>query len=383
MAWTFSGYYVQQDILNSDGSALTNITYNNAFETPIKIASGATTDTISISDGRDVYELAGDAPGDAPTDATQTLNSNLIFYEVIRTFTGSDGQTYTAIIFDYDQDGSGAIQQDGANVNGFYEQSYFMAFISNDFAADLASGTLYQSSFAAATPPPPGTTLTPNPVIANTGSLAVICFSKGTSILCEGGLKPVEDLAVGDKVWTMDGGVQPIRWIGSRKFTKQALAAYPHLYPIRIRAGALGENSPETDLCVSPQHRMLVSSKIAQRMFGQAEILVAAKHLLSIKGVEVADDVTEVEYYHFMFDDHQIVWADGAYAESLYAGAEGLKSLTDEGRKEILEIFPELADDQHEVAAARKIISGQQARHLTRRHIVNHKMLSPEVRVAH
>lgn len=385
MPWNFTGYFPQQDVVLADGSPVTNDEMNTAFENlTIKIKDGAGVDSLVVSDGRDPYELAGDGKNDTPTDPTQGRDTTgkIIFYEVVRTFEGSDGKTYTAIFFDHDQDDSGVVYQSGANSNGFFEQSYFMAFISNDFAADLAAGRLYQSSFAAATPPPPGTVLTAGPILSNSAALTVVCFTEGTDILCKDGLKHVEDLAIGDHVWTVDGGFQPIRWIGSRSLSKYELAANPNLYPIRIRAGALGKNCPETDICVSPQHRILVSSKIAQRMFDQDEVLVSAKHLLPLDGVEVVEDIVDVKYFHFMFDDHQVVWADGAYAESFYSGAQGLKSLTEEARKEVLEIFPELENDTHEVVAARTIIKGRQALQMAKRHQANQKALAPAVQVA-
>lgn len=70
------------------------------------------------------------------------------------------------------------------------------------------------------------------------------------------------------------------------------------------------------DLLVSPQHRILVRSKVAQRMFGKQEVLAAAKHLLTLDGIEIADDVQETTYYHILFDRNEIVYADGAEAET-------------------------------------------------------------------
>ncbi|MDT9702188.1 Hint domain-containing protein, partial [Streptomyces sp. P17] len=90
-----------------------------------------------------------------------------------------------------------------------------------------------------------------------------------------------------------------------------ALAANPHLRPVRIRAGALGAGVPARDLVVSPQHRVLLRSGIARRMFGASEVLVAAKQLLALDGVELASDLDSVTYVHFLFDRHQIVQSEG------------------------------------------------------------------------
>ena len=119
-----------------------------------------------------------------------------------------------------------------------------------------------------------------------TGEPTFVCFRNGTLILTERGNVPVEDLRIGDMVITRDHGAQPLRWIGSRHVDAALLQAFARMRPIRIRAGALGTGLPERDLYVSQQHRVLVASAIAQRMFGAAEILVAAKHLTEIAGIE-------------------------------------------------------------------------------------------------
>lgn len=203
----------------------------------------------------------------------------------------------------------------------------------------------------------------------------VLCFGRGTLIETDRGLVAVEDLRVGDMVVTRDNGLQPIRWIGSLVLTSAALATRANLRPIRIRAGALGANSPSADLIVSPQHRVLVRSKVAVKMFGADEILVAAKQLLNLDGIDIAEDLAEVEYYHFMFDDHQVVLSNGAETESLFTGPEALKSVGHAARREILDLFPDLAELDYEPVPARMIPSGRKARKLVMRHLQNGRVL--------
>ena len=87
-----------------------------------------------------------------------------------------------------------------------------------------------------------------------------VCFTRGTLIKTDQGERPIEELAAGDMVLTMDHGYQPIRWIGSSK-----RAATGDLAPILIRKGALGN---DRDLRVSPQHRMLLQGWQAELLFG-------------------------------------------------------------------------------------------------------------------
>lgn len=190
------------------------------------------------------------------------------------------------------------------------------------------------------------------------------CFTRGTMIETEHGPIAIELLRAGDLIRTRDNGLQPIRWIGSRLLDSRDLSHNDHLRPIRIKAGALGEGLPAQDLLVSPQHRILLRSEIARQMFGAEEVLVAAKQLLSLNGFERATELTEVEYFHLLFDRHEIVIANGAETESLYTGAQALKSLGSAAREEVFALFPELASDTHLPASARTLLTGRQSKEL-------------------
>ncbi|MCQ0969878.1 Hint domain-containing protein [Paracoccus sp. TK19116] len=206
---------------------------------------------------------------------------------------------------------------------------------------------------------------------------ALPCFTAGTMIATADGPRAVDELKAGDMVVTKDRGLQPIRWIGSRKLTTRMLAANPGIRPIRIAAGALGHGKPERELLVSPQHRILVNSKIAINMFGTSEVLVAAKQLLSLDGVDYATDLQEVEYVHFMFDTHEVVVSNGAESESLYAGPQALKSLDTNALRELVAIFPELGQHtlQRRPAGARRLLTGREGRKLAQRHATKKREL--------
>ena len=164
--------------------------------------------------------------------------------------------------------------------------------------------------------------------------LLALCFTRGTLIRTRTGERSIEDLTAGDMVLTMDHGYQPIRWIGSSK--RPATGA---LAPILIRKGALGNTR---DLRVSPQHRMLLSGWQAEVLFGESEVLATAKSLVNDHSI-LREEGDEVEYFHMLFDTHEIVYAEGAPSESFHPGAEGWKALDAPTRNEILELFPQLA----------------------------------------
>ncbi|TRW99117.1 Hint domain-containing protein [Paracoccus sp. M683] len=200
--------------------------------------------------------------------------------------------------------------------------------------------------------------------------VTVPCFAAGTMIRTPDGEVPVEGLKVGDLVLTRDHGARPIRWVGSRHFSAAELDAETRLRPIRISAGALAQTTPEQDLMVSPQHRVLVRSRIAQRMFGTDEVLVAAKQLVMLEGIDVDAAEGGVTYHHVMFDEHEVVFSNGAETESLYAGEQALRSVGQAARDELFAIFPELQGDERP-AAARPLASGRMGRKLAMRHRQN------------
>ncbi len=141
------------------------------------------------------------------------------------------------------------------------------------------------------------------------------CFTPGTRITVPGGHRRVEDLRIGDRVLTQDHGAQPVRWVRQVLVPGQGTGR-----PVRIRAGALGEGCPQRDLCVSPNHRMLVRSKIATRMTGVPEVLVPAKRLLGLPGIGLDRPCPALRYIHFRLDRHEIVFANGAPTETLLPG---------------------------------------------------------------
>ncbi len=159
------------------------------------------------------------------------------------------------------------------------------------------------------------------------------CFAAGTLIETDTGLRPVEQIAVGDLVRTLDNGFQPVRWTGQRTVSGHGILA-----PIEIAEGALGN---QRRLVVSPQHRMLVGGWRAEIYFGQEQVLLAAVHMVNDRTIrQVARQ--RVLYVHLAFDRHEVIFAEGIPSESLYLGETALNSLSANQRTEIESIFPEL-----------------------------------------
>ena len=259
---------------------------------------------------------------------------------------------------------------------GFFEGQYGIYPVGSDAAVITASGRYYLTTESGAfnlgepmqiVPDPDGTVL-------NVDDLELICFTRGSLIDTPDGPRLIEALVVGDLVMTKDHGPQPIRWIGSRKVSASSLARHSRLRPIRIAAGALGSSVPEKDLVVSPQHRVLLSSRVVRNMFDADEVLVAAKKLLGFPGV-TQDEPDGVEYFHILLDRHEVVRANGAWSETLLTGRMALRALGPEAVREIALLFPEIASPSYVAPPARRIAEGKRIPQMISRHLKNQRPL--------
>ncbi len=188
------------------------------------------------------------------------------------------------------------------------------------------------------------------------------CFTPGTMILTDLGEVAVEALLPGDLVMTRDNGLQPLRWVGQRRLSMLQLMAEPDLQPVRIGRGALAGQGPDRDMLVSPQHRILVEGARAEMLFGEAEVLVPAKHLLDKEGVARVLPTEGVTYIHILFDRHEIVQSDGIWTESFQPADRMLSAMEEPVRGEVLALFPELARSDAAFDSARLSLKAHEAR---------------------
>lgn len=189
-----------------------------------------------------------------------------------------------------------------------------------------------------------------------------VCFTPGTLILTDRGEVPVETLVPGDLVVTRDHGLQPLRWIGRRALSRLELQAQPDLQPVRIAQGAFGAAGPVRSMLVSPQHRVLIEGARAELLFGEAEVLVPAKHLVGVTQATRALPEAGVTYIHILFDQHEIVRSDGIWSESFQPAGRTLSALDAWVRDEVLALFPELLADADAYAGARLSLKAHEAR---------------------
>jgi hypothetical protein len=136
------------------------------------------------------------------------------------------------------------------------------------------------------------------------------CLLRGARVLTAKGECKVEDLAIGDLVPTMFGGVQPIQWIGHYPI-KRSNPSEPwpkDACPVRIARSALAANVPRTDLYVTQAHALFVD-----------DVLVSAGCLVNETTITLyeARELNDLEFFHIKLKNHDVIYAEGAPVETL------------------------------------------------------------------
>jgi Hint domain len=135
------------------------------------------------------------------------------------------------------------------------------------------------------------------------------CLLRGTKIRTAEGERKVEDLAIGDMLPTMFGGLRPIQWIAryplkksdpSKPWVKDAL-------PVRISPSALAPDLPHADLYVTGGHYLFLDG-----------LLVPVGNLINGTSIRRDErDCDEMEFFHIKLENHDVIYAEGAPVDSL------------------------------------------------------------------
>ncbi len=190
----------------------------------------------------------------------------------------------------------------------------------------------------------------------------VICFTPAARIDTPDGPRAAGEIRPGDRVSTGDSAGQEVLWTGARRISGARLHAMPRLRPVRIRAGALGPGRPSADLVVSPDHRILVTGAAARDLFGEAEVLVAARDLIDGQGVVTDGACREVTYLHLLTARHEVIRANGLPAETFHPAAADLEALDPGQRAGLLSLCEGLAADPFRYGGfARRSLSSPEA----------------------
>jgi ELWxxDGT repeat protein len=133
----------------------------------------------------------------------------------------------------------------------------------------------------------------------------VPCFVKGTRIRTARGDVPVEALVVGDLVFgARSGRMRAVVWVGHRRLVTARHRRPAAVWPVCVRAGAIGPGVPARDVWLSPEHGVFVHGA-----------LVPVRLLAN--GVSIVQRAwAEVTYCHVELEGHDLVVSEGMLSES-------------------------------------------------------------------
>jgi Hint domain len=111
----------------------------------------------------------------------------------------------------------------------------------------------------------------------------------------------------------VSGKPKPIKWIGRNHFTKAPSEAWkPRVAPVKVARFALDGQTPHTDLYLSPGHAIY--------LYG---VLIPVEDLVNGRSIiaHQHSDAVTLDYYHIELEDHDVVLAERAAAET-FAGED-------------------------------------------------------------
>lgn len=146
------------------------------------------------------------------------------------------------------------------------------------------------------------------------------CFLKGTRIQTDNGYRRVEDLAVGDLLPTVFGGIRPIQWITRSRRTRGEGGWKKDLLAVRIARSAIAPDVPHADLYVTQGHALLIDG-----------VLIGAGALVNGKTIALypTDECEEFETFNIKLETHDVIYAEGAPCETLLRIAKTAREYAD------------------------------------------------------
>jgi len=181
--------------------------------------------------------------------------------------------------------------------------------------------------------------LSEDPGEVRLSDIAPVAFTRGTMItLADGSQRAIEDLAPGDRALTRDHGSQPVRWVGRR--TVRAIGPYA---PVVIARGVL---SNESDMVLSQYQRLFIYQRGGGRLAGTSEVLIRARDLVDGERVFLRPGGF-IDYFHLVFDQHEIIYAECVPTESLLIDDRTLGRLPEDLALEVAARLPELRHRPH------------------------------------
>jgi Hint domain len=159
-------------------------------------------------------------------------------------------------------------------------------------------------------------------VVSAPKQAAAACFLKGTKIRTAAGDRNVEDLAIGDLLPTVSGGLQAVQLIGNYSFRKSDITKSwaQDVRPVRIAKSAISDGVPCRDLYLSQWHSLLIDGALVT-----AGTLINGTTIVQID----ARELEEIAYFHIKLARHDVIFAEAMPCESLLKVDQAANNFSD------------------------------------------------------
>lgn len=155
--------------------------------------------------------------------------------------------------------------------------------------------------------------------------LPAMCLSGGTKIETDKGTVRIEELQIGTGLLTIDGTFLPVLGIAQMEIPDRT-----GLETIHIPASTFGPDIPAKSLDLPPEQRVLIRSEIVRKMFGQEEVILPAKRLLTLRGPSKTRKVPLESAWHILVPEAGLIFANGLPVEISPPDRHTLPSLPDD-----------------------------------------------------
>lgn len=127
----------------------------------------------------------------------------------------------------------------------------------------------------------------------------------GTVVLTQDGALPVETLAPGDRIITRNTGLVTLKAIDHD---------FEICETVRIRAGSLGHDRPDTDTILPSRQKILIRDWRAKALYYADQALVEARRLIDGEYIRLQPRAQHM-VFRLSFDAPQVIYADGLELE--------------------------------------------------------------------
>lgn len=157
----------------------------------------------------------------------------------------------------------------------------------------------------------------------NTADAFLYCFGPDTMIATPGGERRVDHLQIGDAIQTASGDEIAVKWIGRQQVRPFLMSERAE--PVRLRAHALGQGLPHSDLTVTADHGLVLDGLVIN-----AGALVNGDSIAYVPAADlpVSDVTGRFTVYHLETEGHEVLIANGLPAETFIdvAGRKGFEN---------------------------------------------------------